>query len=70
MRSRTRARPSKRRARGIACVCLSVGSDAEAERLEKVYGATNYLAIRRIEQMTTRLRRLMEGALAGAIKAA
>ncbi len=47
-----------------------VGSDVEAERLEKVYGAANYLAINRTEQMTTRLRRLMESAIGDAMKVA
>ena len=56
------------RAKGVAVVCLSVGSDADAARLEKVYGATNYLGINRTEQLTTRLRRLVESAIASAAK--
>ncbi len=66
----TRKAIEEARERGIACVCLSVGSDVEAERLEKVYGAANYLAINRTEQMTTRLRRLMESAIGDAMKVA
>lgn len=57
-------------ARRVACVCISVGSDADAKRLERVYGASNYLAINRSEQMTTRLRRLIESAIGAAAKAA
>jgi nitric oxide reductase activation protein len=66
----TRKAIEEARGKGVACVCLSVGSDADAERLEKVYGAANYLAINRTEQMTTRLRRLMESAISAAAKAA
>jgi nitric oxide reductase activation protein len=64
----TRKAIEEARARGIACVCLSVGSDVEVERLERVYGAANFLAISRVEQMTTRVRRLMESAIAAAAK--
>jgi len=35
-----------------------------------VYGAANYLAINQVEQMTTRLRRLMEASIGEAAKAA
>lgn len=64
----TRKAIDEARAKGVAVVCLSVGSDADAERLEKVYGATNYLSIARTEQLTTRLRRLIESAIASAAK--
>ena len=66
----TRKAIEEARAKGVACVCLSVGSDIEAARLERVYGAANYLAINQVEQMTTRLRRLMETAIGEAAKAA
>jgi len=66
----TRKAIEEARDKGIACVCLSVGSDVEVERLEEVYGAANYLAINRTEQMTTRLRRLIESAISAAAKAA
>lgn len=66
----TRKAIEEARARGVACVCISVGSDAETQRLERVYGATNYLSINRAEQMPARLRRLMESAIAAAAKAA
>ncbi|MDO8311021.1 MAG: hypothetical protein Q7T25_03680, partial [Sideroxyarcus sp.] len=56
--------------KGIACIGISVGSDADAERLEHVYGAANYLAINRTEQMTTRLRYLMESAIGATARGA
>ncbi len=66
----TRKAIEEARAHGIACVCLSVGSDVAAERLEQVYGAANYLSINRSEQMPARLRRLLETAIGDATKAA
>ena len=66
----TRKAIEEARGKGIACVCLSVGSDVDAGRLELVYGAANYLAINRTEEMTTRLRRLMESAIGAAAQAA
>ncbi|WP_290867683.1 VWA domain-containing protein [Aquabacterium sp.] len=48
---------------GVAVVCLSVGGDADAKQLERVYGATNYLGLERPEQMCTRLCGLIERAL-------
>jgi nitric oxide reductase activation protein len=65
----TRKAIEEAHARGVACVCISVGSDADEQRLERVYGATNYLAINRSEQMPVRLRRLLESAIAAAAKA-
>lgn len=61
----TRKAIEEARTRGIACICLSVGSDAQAEHLQRVYGASNYLAINRSEELPSRLRRLMESAIAG-----
>jgi nitric oxide reductase NorD protein len=57
-------------ARGIACVCLSVGSDVDRARLEQVYGASNYLACHKVEQMVPRLHRLVESAIASAMRTA
>lgn len=56
------------RDQGVACVCLSVGSDADKKRLEKVYGASNYLAIHRSEQLVPKLHQLVESAIATAMK--
>lgn len=66
----TRKAIEEARARGVACVCISVGGDADGERLERVYGAANYLAINRAEQLPRRLRRLTETAIAAAARAA
>jgi nitric oxide reductase activation protein len=63
----TRKAIEEARARGVAVLCLSVGSDADANRLEQVYGATNYLAITRTEQLPARLGRLIEAAIVGVV---
>jgi nitric oxide reductase activation protein len=56
------------RALGVACVCVSVGSDADSARLTRVYGAGHYLSIRRNEQLIPHLRRLIESALALSVR--
>lgn len=66
----TRKAIEEARAKGVACVCLSVGGDADAARLERVYGAANYLALNRVEQMPAHLRRLIESALRNVAKTA
>jgi nitric oxide reductase NorD protein len=66
----TRKAIEEARAKGVACICLSVGSDVDAERLERVYGAANYLAINRVDQMTTHLRHLIRNAIQTAVKTA
>jgi len=55
--------------KGVAVVCLSVGGDADAERLERVYGAATYLGMQHSDQMVWRLRRLIESALTTAARA-
>jgi nitric oxide reductase NorD protein len=62
----TRKAIEEARARGVAVVCLSVGSEADAKRLDEVYGAANYLAVARADELPTRLRRLVENAIADA----
>lgn len=62
----TRKAIEEARARGVAVVCLSVGSEADAERLDEVYGATHYLAVARADELPIRLRRLVESAIADA----
>lgn len=66
----TRKAVEELRDRGIACVCLSVGGDADAERLRSVYGATNHLAVDDPSAVPRRLRCLIENALADAHRAA
>lgn len=60
----TRKAIEEARARGIAVACLSVGGDADVQRLERVYGATRYLALERPEQLPGRLHLLIRAALA------
>lgn len=57
-------------ARGVGCVCLSVGSDAEDERLAAAYGSANYLSVADPADLLLRLRGVMEHALAGAARSA
>ncbi|GAB3376101.1 VWA domain-containing protein [Spongiibacter taiwanensis] len=56
--------------KGIACVCLSVGSDAGEKRLQRIYGASNFLAMNTSEQLAPRLHRLVESAIASVAKKA
>lgn len=65
----TRKAIEEAREAGVAVVCISVGGDADAKQLERVYGATNYLGLAQPEQMSTRLRALIERALGTAGKA-
>lgn len=64
----TRKAIEEARARGVAVVCLSVGSEADAKRLDEVYGAAHYLAVARDGELPTRLRRLVESAIADACR--
>jgi nitric oxide reductase NorD protein len=66
----TRKAIEEAREAGVAVVCLSVGGDADAKQLERVYGAANYLGLTQPEQMSTRLRALIERALGTAGRAA
>lgn len=62
----TRKAMEELQGRGIACVCLSVGGDADAERLRSVYGAANHLAVNDPGDIPPRLRRLIERGLSAA----
>jgi nitric oxide reductase activation protein len=62
----TRKAIEEARARGVAVVCLSVGSEADAKRLDEVYGAAHYLAVARPNELPTRLPHLVESAIADA----
>ncbi|MEZ5481782.1 MAG: VWA domain-containing protein [Porticoccaceae bacterium] len=53
---------------GVACVCISVGSDVDARQLKSIYGEANYLAVDRIDKLATRLRPVVEAAIATALK--
>jgi hypothetical protein len=65
----TRKAIEEARARGVAVVCVSVGSEADAGRLHEVYGAAHYAAVARAEQLPMRLRRLVGSAVADARRA-
>lgn len=65
----TRRALEEAREQGVACLCLSVGSDADAKRLQQVYGEANYLAIDRSEKLPQRLRATVEAAIADTLRA-
>jgi Mg-chelatase subunit ChlD len=60
----TRKALEEAKAGGTACVCLSVGSSTEIEKLSSVFGATNFLAVDEVEQITAKIRELCRRALA------
>lgn len=64
----TRKAIEEARARGVAVVCLSVGSEADARRLDGVFGAAGYLAVARPDQLPARLSRLAVRAIAAAVR--
>lgn len=51
---------------GVACLCLSIGSDADRARLVQAYGHTHFLAIGDVAELATRLRGAVEKAVAAA----
>lgn len=52
---------------GIACVCLSVGSDIDQQRLKNIYGEANYLSVASIDTLASQLRPIVESAISRAI---
>jgi nitric oxide reductase NorD protein len=53
---------------GTACVCLSVSSGTDTEKLKKVFGAANILAVDEVAQVTGRIREVCRHALASVTK--
>jgi nitric oxide reductase activation protein len=53
---------------GVACVCISVGSDVDKAQLKAIYGDANYLAIDKIDKLAVRLRPIVESAIASALQ--
>ncbi len=51
------------RLKGIACLCLAVGSDVDHARLREVYGSTNFLLVDRIEKIPAKLPKMIVNAL-------
>lgn len=58
------------RDRGIGCVCISIGGDADDRRLADLYGSANRLAVNRPAEVAGRLHALVTSALATAGTAA
>lgn len=49
--------------RGIACVCLNIGSEQDDERLRRLYGEAAYLRCSNLHKSVPALRRLMRSAM-------
>jgi len=64
----TRKALEEARAQGVACLCVSVGSDADAARLTEAYGETNFLAVDDVPALIARLRPAVETAIAAAAR--
>lgn len=50
------------RSKGLACLCLAVGSDVNEARLKEVYGDTNFLLVDRIEKIPGKLPKMIADA--------
>lgn len=61
--SDTRKAMEEANSKGIACLCLSVGSDADTEQLKHVYGSTNYIAIDEVNSLHLHLRKVIEDSI-------
>lgn len=64
----TRRALAEARARGVACLCISVGSEADGERLARAYGEAHALALEHGRQLGPRLRAAMERAIGAAAR--
>ena len=51
------------RKKGLACLCLCVGSDVDASRLTEVYGESNFLSVDKLEKIPPKLGRFVMNAL-------
>ena len=51
------------REQGVACVCISIGSERDDETLERIFGSSTYLHCRHVGDLPGRLRRLINTAL-------
>jgi len=58
------------RQQGIACVCISIGSERDDETLERIFGSSTYLHCRHVGDLPGRLRRLINTALRNVEKSA
>jgi nitric oxide reductase activation protein len=57
---------SEARRRGIGCLCLSVGADADTEALQRVFGAAAHASIPRVEDLPRLIGPLFRSALEAA----
>jgi nitric oxide reductase NorD protein len=60
----TRRALEEARAAGTACVCLSVGSSIEADKLAQLFGSASILAVDEVQQLTVRIHEVLRRALA------
>ena len=56
--------------RGVACICLSVGSSAEAEVVESVWGEASYATLDSLDELSGSFELLARSAMARAAKSA
>jgi nitric oxide reductase NorD protein len=54
---------SEARERGVACVCISIGSDQGDDKLERTFGTSTYLHCQQVGDLPARLQRLINTAL-------
>ena len=64
----TRKALEEARTHGVACLCVSVGSDADGARLADAYGKTNFIAVDDVPALIARLRPAIENAIASAAR--
>lgn len=53
------------RDRGIGCVCLSIGSDVETERLQNIFGTASHLSVARPSEVSAKIGKLFLSAING-----
>lgn len=51
------------RDRGIGCVCLSIGSDAETEKLQNIFGTASQLSVAKAEEVSSKISTLFLSAI-------
>jgi nitric oxide reductase NorD protein len=54
---------SEARERGVACVCISIGSEQRDDNLERTFGTSTYLHCQKVRDLPARLQRLINTAL-------
>lgn len=59
----TRKAIEEAHARGVAVVCVAVGSDADEKRLAGIYGKANFLSVNNLEHLPAKLGKVVTSAL-------